>query len=68
MAAVAGAGGWSSINAAILFKIVWTYAVGRRAGAAAHLPAVLGGLAVLNGAFLVGAARFRRRGTGRPST
>lgn len=51
------------INAAILFKIVWTFAVdGEGDGALAHLPAALIGLAVVD-AVLIGAGhRLRRRG------
>lgn len=57
--------GWSLVvaNAAILFTIAWTYAGDRDgdgAGAGAHLPAALGGLVALNGAFGI-AAHLRQR-------
>ena len=52
--------GWALvvINAAVLFKIAWTYFFdGEGAGAQAHLPTALVGLAVVD-VVLVGAARW----------
>ncbi|MHA6781612.1 hypothetical protein ACVGOW_11535 [Pseudonocardia saturnea] len=63
--------GWALvvINGAVLFKIAWTYFFDSDgAGADAHLPAALFGLAVVN-AVLIGAARWlRRRAARRPET
>ena len=57
--------GWALvvINAAVLFKVAWTFAVDAgSAGALAHLPAALIGLAVVD-AVLVGVGhRLRRQG------
>jgi hypothetical protein len=57
--------GWALvvINAAVLFKVAWTFVVdGGGNGALAHLPAALIGLAVVD-AVLIGAGhRLRRRG------
>lgn len=57
--------GWALlvINAAVLFKIAWTYFFDAEgAGADAHLPAALVGLAVVD-VTLVFAIRYRRRRT-----
>jgi hypothetical protein len=61
--------GWALvvINAAVLFKIAWTFVVdGERDGALAHLPAALLGLAVVDAALVVAARRVRRRHHVRP--
>jgi hypothetical protein len=62
--------GWALvvINAAVLFKIAWTYWFDGGAGADAHTPAALLGLAVVD-AVLIGAAhRLRRRPETRTET
>lgn len=53
--------GWALvvINGAVLFKIAWTYFFDAGAGADAHTPAALLGLAVVDAA-LIGAARWIR--------
>jgi len=56
------------INAAVLFKIGWTYAVSGTAGANAHLVPAMAGLVLVNGLVIV-ATRLvaRRRAEGRPA-
>jgi hypothetical protein len=49
------------IDAAIGFKIAWTYVVSDSAGAAAHLVPALLGLAVVNAGVLAAAYLIRRR-------
>ncbi len=49
------------INAAVLFKIAWTFWYGDTAGTLAHLPAALAGLAVVDGVMAVVIRRLRRR-------
>jgi hypothetical protein len=53
------------INAGVLFKIAWTFFFdGGDAGALAHLPAALLGLAVVDGVLIAAAQWVRRRGAG----
>ena len=54
------------INAAVLFKIGWTYAVSGTAGATAHLVPALAGLVLVN-AMVIGAARLLARRRSAPS-
>ena len=58
--------GLAVINAAILFKIGWTFLFSTQAGAMSHLPAVLG-LVVCDGLILYVMRRIRTRSSyGRP--
>lgn len=56
------------VNAALLFKIGWTYAVGGAAGAKAHLVPALAGLALVDAVLvLVARALVQRRSPSRPA-
>ena len=51
------------INAAVLFKIAWTFVFdGGAEGALAHLPTALIGLAVVDAVLIVAGHRVKRRG------
>jgi hypothetical protein len=53
--------GLAVINGAILFKIGWTFVISSEAGAMAHLPAAVFGLAVCDAGILYLLRRKRRR-------
>jgi hypothetical protein len=55
------------VNAAILFKIAWTFLFGTQAGALSHLPAAVLGLALCDAIILYVIRRMRARASyGRP--
>ena len=53
--------GLAVINAAILFKIVWTFLFGTEAGAMSHLPAAVVGIVVCDALILYVMRRLRAR-------
>ena len=59
--------GLAVVNAAILFKIAWTFLFSTEAGAMSHLPAAVLGLVVCDALILYGMRRVRARSSyGRP--
>jgi hypothetical protein len=53
--------GLAVINAAILFKIAWTFLFGTEAGAMSHLPAAVVGIVVCDALILYVMHRLRAR-------
>lgn len=53
--------GLAVINAAVLFKVGWTFVFGTEAGAMSHLPAAVLGLAICDAVILYLIHRMRRR-------
>src|SRR3712207_125387 len=58
--------GLAVINASILFKIAWTFVVGDEAGALAHLPAAVLGLAICDAVILYVMRRLRKEPSSEP--
>ena len=58
--------GLAVINGAVLIKTGWTFVISTEAGAMAHLPAAVLGLAVLNAVILYVRHRMRKRSSPKP--